>query len=248
MIATIEYQNKFYKVNLAEGLDISLGIGNTQKANVRCYYASEAKLGPITTDQFIGSINEGFSVNYYEATINPHGQGTHTECVGHISPEMEKVSDCLTQFHFLSTLISVKPSKIDLEDLVISKDSLELHNIPKATDALIIRTMPNFSAKKHTDYSGTNPTYLTKEAMEYIVELGVKHLLVDLPSVDRETDGGKLQAHNIFWKGDRSTFATLTELIFVPNEIEDGIYLLNLQLSTIELDAAPSRPILYKIM
>ena len=36
--------------------------------------------------------------------------------------------------------------------------------------------------------------------MNYIVELGVKHLLVDFPSVDRLLDEGRLTCHNIFWK------------------------------------------------
>ena len=89
--------------------------------------------------------------------------------------------------------------------------------------------------------------------MNYIVDLGVKHLLVDMPSVDRLFDDGILSAHNIFWETKEkklnvnSLNKTITEMIFVPNNIKDGKYLLNLQFAPFVADAAPSRPILYKI-
>ena len=40
---------------------------------------------------------------------------------------------------------------------------------------------------------------------------------------------------------------TITELIYVPSKVPDGDYLLNLQFMPINNDAAPSRPILFKI-
>ena len=89
--------------------------------------------------------------------------------------------------------------------------------------------------------------------MKYIVELGIKHLLVDTPSVDRLFDEGVLSAHNIFWETKEKKLnlnalnKTITEMIFVPDNIKDGKYLLNLQFAPFVADAAPSRPILYKI-
>ena len=88
--------------------------------------------------------------------------------------------------------------------------------------------------------------------MEYIYELGIEHLLIDLPSVDREEDGGKLENHRIFWQvknkeADENSKInnTITELIYVPEEVKDGLYLLNIQIPSIELDAAPSKPVIY---
>ena len=83
-----------------------------------------------------------------------------------------------------------------------------------------------------------------------MAEAGVNHLLLDLPSVDREDDGGKLLAHHAFWKYPQATRrqATITELIFVPDSIVDGTYLLNLQIASFENDASPSKPVLYKIV
>ena len=40
---------------------------------------------------------------------------------------------------------------------------------------------------------------------------------------------------------------TITELIYVPNEIKDGLYLLQIQIASLEIDASPSKPVLYEI-
>ena len=66
--------------------------------------------------------------------------------------------------------------------------------------SLVIRTLPNTTDKQARNYSGTNPPYLHHEAVEYMVECGIDHLLLDLPSVDREVDEGKLLAHRAFWQ------------------------------------------------
>jgi arylformamidase len=97
------------------------------------------------------------------------------------------------------------------------------------------------------------PSFFSIDAMAYIVSLGVKHLLVDIPSVDRLFDDGHLCSHNIFWETKSKEFnpktqnKTITEMIFASEIIKDGSYLLNLQIPAFVSDAAPSRPILYKI-
>jgi hypothetical protein len=90
---------------------------------------------------------------------------------------------------------------------------------------------------------------LLEEAALYLVEIGVEHLLIDLPSVDKEKDNGKLLSHNAFWntQGEVRKQATITEFIFVDNSIKDGLYFLNLQVAPFENDASPSRPVLYKL-
>ena len=79
------------------------------------------------------------------------------------------------------------------------------------------------------------------------MENNVQHLLLDLPSVDREEDAGQLLAHHAFWQypAQPRREATITELIFVPDEVADGLYLLNIQITSLELDASPSKPVLY---
>jgi hypothetical protein len=85
--------------------------------------------------------------------------------------------------------------------------------------------------------------------MALLVEKGYSHLLTDLPSVDPEVDGGALTAHHVWWNVPAAprTQASITELIFVPNHVADGLYLLNLQFPKIMSDAAPSRPQLYSL-
>ena len=90
---------------------------------------------------------------------------------------------------------------------------------------------------------------LHHEAVEYLVKSGVQHLLLDLPSVDREEDGGKLLSHRAFWQYPEATraYATITEMVFVPNTVKDGLYLLNLQTTSLDLDASPSKPVVFAL-
>ena len=74
-------------------------------------------------------------------------------------------------------------------------------------------------------------------------------MVIDLPSVDREEDGGALEAHHAFWNYPQNPRmdATITEMAYIPNHIVDDIYLLNLQVASLQTDASPSKPVLYKV-
>ena len=122
--------------------------------------------------------------------------------------------------------------------------------------ALIIRTLPNDDSKKTRNYMDHEPPFISLEAMNFIVEAGVEHLLIDTPSVDRLFDDGNLNAHHIFWNVEEGShesltkqelYKTITEMIYVSDEIKDGSYLLNLQIAPFESDASPSRPLLYPL-
>ncbi len=249
MKISINLEGKNYQCDLANPIDISIPIGQ-----VKCFYSTDFKVSPYTADEFIGSVKEGAPVNFFDVQMNPHGNGTHTECLGHITKAQESVNDHLKQFHFLASLVSVDLEELDNGDSVISLENLMIACHDNIPEAIIIRTLPNDDAKLTKDYSGTNPPYLTSEAMTFLVESGVKHLLLDLPSVDREVDDGILAAHHIFWKvqgneadKDSRFDCTITEMIYVPNEVLDGLYLLNIQIPSMQLDAAPSKPVLYAL-
>lgn len=248
MLATIQYNSRKIKIDLSNALDISIPIRNGEK-NVNAWYIGPPKIEPEQFDGDIVSVSEGASVNFNTITFNPHSHGTHTETVGHIVAEKHSINKALKQFFFLAEVITVAPEKFE-EDAVISAKQLRFAIGNKQREAIVIRTIPNLKDKKTMQYSNTNWPYLTQDAIAYLVKKGVKHLLFDQPSVDREKDGGELRAHHTFWNtnGNIRKDATITEFIYVSNKIDDGCYMLNLQIAPFENDATPSKPILYKIL
>lgn len=244
----IQIKNQKYTVDLSKPLDISIPLEATGK-NLGAWYLEKPTIEPVKMDDWEGSVKKGASVNFNNISFNPHAHGTHTECVGHISKDFYSVNRSLLQFFFLAEVISVSP-KMQGEDAVILASEVKSLLAGKLPQALVIRTLPNTSEKKTMQYSNTNWPYLEEEAANYLREIGVSHLLIDLPSVDKEKDDGKLLAHKAFWNFPNATRfdATITEFIYVPNHIEDGSYLLDLQIAPFENDATPSKPILYKFI
>ena len=141
-------------------------------------------------------------------------------------------------------------------DVVNSEMETNASATADGSDGLIIRTLPNDESKLTRTYLKEIPPFFSTEAMMFIREIGVRHLLVDMPSIDRIFDEGKLSNHRIFWNIEQGAFETskaslihntITEMIYVPDEITDGNYLLNLQIAPFESDASPSRPIIFAI-
>ena len=248
MKAIIEHNSKIIKIDLSKPLDISIPL-RASDANVNAWYIGEPKIEPVKNGDWIGSVKAGADVNFNNIYFNPHAHGTHTECIGHITEEFHSINKNLKQFFFTAELISVAPEKY-LKDTIISQQQIDHLLKGKSPEALVIRTMPNTKEKNSRHYSETNWTYISEEAMVFIREKGIKHLLIDLPSVDREHDGGKLLSHKAFWDfdGERRMDCTITEFIYVSNKIKDGSYMLNLQIAPFENDATPSKPILYEIL
>ena len=247
MIATIETNSKKYKIDFSKPLDISIPL-IASKNNVNAWYLAEPTIKPVQDEGWTASVKEGASINFNNISFNPHAHGTHTECVGHIVEKVHSVNKSLKKFFFLAEVITVAPEKLG-DDFVISAKQLRFAIGNKKREAVIIRTLPNTTEKLTQHYSNTNPPYLMEEAAIYLKSKSVKHLLIDLPSVDKEEDNGELLAHNAFWNtnGKIRTEATITEFIYVPNSIEDGKYILNLQIAPFENDATPSKPVLYKL-
>ena len=247
MIATIEYNSRKHRIDLSIPIDISIPVSSEK--NVNAWRIESPKIKPFAAGDWVGNVKQGGDVNFNNIHFNPHSHCTHTETVGHISEKIYSIHKELNQFFFMAEVITIPPEGLE-KDFVITKKQLQYAIGNKKRDAIIIRTLPNLSDKKSTDYSNTNPTYILEEAAIYLREKGIKHLLVDMPSVDKEKDGGNLLAHKAFWDydGKPRLDATITELIYVPNNVDDGTYFLNLMVSPFENDAAPSKPILYQIL
>ena len=226
------------------------------KNSFKAWYVDEIQINVIKNGGFVGSVKQGGSVNFKELLINPHGNMTHTESVGHISNQEVFVNNILNQYHFSAQLITISPQKAnsDMEsgikagDFFIGIEQIK-DKIKQNIQSLILRTQSSYNQLNEKNYNNTNWPYLSQETATYIRDFGIVHLLIDQPSVDKEFDGGKLLAHKAFWNypNELDKKRTITELIGIPDEIIDGIYLLNLFMANIENDASPSRPTIYEL-
>lgn len=221
-------------------------------------------------DGFVGRTADGGSCNVQNLKLVPHCNGTHTETVGHIVDQDVWVGRTAINPIMVGVLISVTPQlggktgesyrpELQASDWVISsKQVLEAVGKVCAVEevlpqALIVRTLPNGADKCSREYSSKSaPPFFTVEAIEAINSLGIDHLLVDVPSIDRMNDDGLLTNHHLFWSVPEQTHAltestkrnkTITEMIYVADEIADGLFGLSIQVPALNTDAAPSRPI-----
>lgn len=237
-----------------QGIDLSIPL-KTGTDNVNAWYCDPVSIEPVVAEGFVGDVNQGGAVNFKNIKLNPHGNGTHTECVGHISKENYTINQCLKEFHFLAQLVSVRPeiyrnTEFGQDDFRVDVEELKTKTKNWSNEkAIIIRTLDNPKEKKAYQYSGTNPIYYTKEAIEHINKLGVEHLMVDLPSIDREEDHGELIGHRTFWNypDNPLTHKTISELLYIPDELKDGKYLVQIQIMSIENDASPSKIVAHQI-
>jgi kynurenine formamidase len=159
--------------------------------------------------------------------------------------------------HAAITMDSYAPA-LEEHDKVISKAllaaELSAYN-SELLSALIVRTLPNPQVKMRAHYSDNNPPpFFTRDALIYLKEKGVKHLIVDFPSIDKMHDDGLLTNHHIFWQVTERTHSlseasntenTVTEMAYISDAVNDGHYLLSLNIAPFQSDAAPSRPIIY---
>lgn len=267
-MTTLVLDNVEYGFDPMRQIDISIPL-NFNGSQPNAYGVEPASSRPCASGELVGDTRQGGSCNFEQYTLIPHCNGTHTECVGHITHERIAIRDSLRDALIPAFVVTVMPDRAaessdtyamsyEPEDLIISRAGLE-----KAIDrsegfrGLIVRTLPNDETKLSRTYLKTIPPFFSTDAMRYIVELGIDHLLVDLPSIDRLFDEGRLSNHRVFWNVEQGSFevtesvrsnATITELVYVRDEVVDGRYLLNLQIAPFASDAAPSRPLLFPLI
>ncbi|RKP17423.1 HIT-like protein [Rozella allomycis CSF55] len=210
-------------------------------------------------DERILSISEGASVNCSKLMITPHAHGTHTECITHISKCETNMSTVQYGAHSLALLIRCEisnrsdtnetcPRNSKAIDRVITRNSVEYvmqkyENLKTHINAIMIRTYAS-DLQFPIDFTNTNPAYFTKEAMSLISEWS-DHVLVDLPSIDREDDGGDLLAHKAFF--NNNTNKLVTELCRFPDSLDEGLYMLTMSLPRWNTDAVPTQPLVSRV-
>ena len=254
-------------IDLAAAVDLAIPL-ELHGAQPRHFGAPPGSAQPLELAGFTGAVAQGASCNCEVVTFTPHCNGTHTECASHLTREPLDASRGVPGGLIPAVLLSVTPEPAgstrestdpvaDAQDLLVTRRALESAwraHASFAACALVARTLPNPESKRHRDYTGQNPPYLSREAAQLLVERGIEHLVIDLPSIDREHDAGRLTAHRIFFGlGPGATHlhaatrahATVTELAYVPQTLGDGAYFLELQVPALSGDAVPSRPLLY---
>jgi arylformamidase len=267
---SVEIAGRRWRV-AAAGHDLSIPLA-FDAAQPAFFGAPPAAGTAVTAGSFVGDVRRGGSCNCSTYTLTPHCNGTHTECVGHITEERLSVRELAGEHLSAALLVSVSPVPAERTretsdpapvpgDHLITRAALEAaagsHDFSHYR-ALVVRTLPNDASKRHRDYDNGEPAaFFSADAMRWIVTLGVTILVVDLPSIDRPNDQGRLTTHRIFWglpAGGKTAAtaarrsATVTELAFIDDSIADGPYLLNLQVAPFVADAAPSRPILFPLL
>jgi arylformamidase len=264
VILYVEHNGQQYKVDTTAFHDLSIPY-NFEGEQPNFYDVDRGSVRPFDSGDRKWSTKLGAGCNVMEIALNVHCTGTHTETVGHLSQNPVPIREVLTDVLFPAGLITVTPTKyaptpkryhveVGDDELVIERiqveqglDSAELSGV----SALIIRTLPNDISKLSRRYTQHPAPFFTHGAMELIRESGIRHLVVDLPSVDRADDGGILGNHRIFWGLDMNapvnpetpSTRTITEMAYIPDELVDGLYFLSLQIPGLMLDAAPCRPL-----
>jgi len=272
VILTIELLKQKYQINtdFAWSLAIPMAFNDKQPNH---FGAEIAQASPMQAGSFIGDTEQGGSCNVNQLSINPHCNGTHTETIAHICDKESalalNIADILPNALMPCALISVTPIKalsceddyspaFTEQDKVINRAQLESalsHYSDEQLQALVIRTLPNDLAKQQESYcESRQPAFFSRDAILYLNERGVEHLITDLPSIDRLHDDGLLTCHHLFWQvtegahlpGPNSLLnKTITELAYIEDDIQDGFYFVSLQFPAFVNDAAPSRPVLY---
>jgi len=256
----VKIKNIIYEIDPKE-IDISIPIQFNSKKNPKFYDNNNPSNVFYKDANLEYNINKNGPCNVPIIKMNIHCCGTHTETANHIIQKALTINK-IKNFNFLiCQLVTINPESINNEsyhypiesnEKVITKKILKqkINNIDfSLIKSLIIRTTPNTHYKKKINYNKQTYPFLTTNAVLYLKDLGIRNLLIDTPSIDRFNDDGILGNHHIFFaENGISNKNTLTELVYVPNLYKDGLYLLNLGVPNFQLDAAPSRPILFKII
>ncbi len=263
----IQHNKRTYNIDLNEVIDLSIPYNfNGKQPNF--YNVKKGTLRPLKTDNIDWDVSMGASCNVSEISMNIHCSGTHTESVGHLLKKSGDIGLLLTKPIMAANLITIDTINFcecsdkyhcdvnDYESVISVENFLLKYNkyCDNKTDVLIVRTKPNHENKIFTNYTKSPAPFFTNDTISMIYELKIKHLIVDIPSIDRSSDNGILGNHRMFWgngfsphtKINPKSKKTITELAYIPNSVKDGFYFVNIQIPHFVSDAAPSRPLLFK--
>jgi hypothetical protein len=99
------------------------------------------------------------------------GHGTHTESVGHISPEIHPVGPLLKRYFFTAQLVSVRPEQRRASDGKMD----QMITLTQLRELVLTTTIGGIDhphpaercrQRRARDWSGTNPCYLEAAAAD----------------------------------------------------------------------------------
>jgi kynurenine formamidase len=213
--------------------------------NPNAFHRPHPEFIPFKSGDFIGSTLQGGPVNCAILHLAPHGNGTHTESIWHISTEKYPICNVFERWFFTAQLCTIEPIMI-ADSMMITKQAIMLALGNARPEAILIRTQKSTEQKM---WSGMDAPAFEPAGLAWLAEIGIRHLLTDLPSVDPEEDEGKLAAHHAFWDypDNPRIQATITEMIAIPEDVNDGLYLLQFGIAPLMSDASPSMITLYPL-
>ena len=217
-------------------------------------------------------VEDGASVNCDGLHLHPHGDGCHAESVAHVLPADDaralagRAMLAATPPLLCGLLLDVATEPLgatgeryaglhDAADRVLARRALERAwqdaravALDLPVEALLLRVYRPPLAESF-DFSGSAAPYPTAEALDLLVGLGARWLIVDLPSIDREDDGGSTPNHRRWWGLDGGdghaldgppALRGIVELARFPAALPAGPVAVALGLAPIESDAVPA--------
>ena len=263
MIGEFRADGARWRVDFAAGRSIALDL-DPHGTNPAFFAAGPVRAEPLRLGAFVGRMAAGGSCNAEVVHFAPHCHGTHTEGLGHVlaeAPPLKDTTETAPGFAWLASVEARAPAAC-ADDApsrgaaaLIPRAALEAatREAPAACRALVLRTLPNDAGKRGRNYDEAPYPVLSRQAAAWLAAGRWRHLLVDTPSLDPADDGGALANHRAWWglAGDgapaHAARRSVTEMVFVPDDIPDGLYWLDIGVSPLASDAVPSRPVLYPV-
>lgn len=176
---------------------------------------------------WVMQMDRGDSYNVGSITMSLH-TGTHTDAPLHFQVEGASVAEVDLDAYIGSALVV---------DAVASKviTAEQLKALPEPTPArLLFKTRTTTSETFDTDFC-----HLSNDAANMLVQLGVKLIGMDTPSVDK-FDSKTMESHHILTDGGVAILENLA-----LHDVNPGVYeLIALPLKLVGMDASPVRAVL----
>src|SRR5260221_12637775 len=101
MISTIEHNGKLFRVDFSSPLEISIPLKEEQEPHVSAFHLPDIKYQAADSGTFVVSVQRGGSCNVNNIFFSRHRNGTHTECIGHLTKAKTSLNDCFTAVFFI---------------------------------------------------------------------------------------------------------------------------------------------------